>query len=42
VPSTAPSRPSAPAVIAVRLRLVARLAPVADRVRRSRAVSLRM
>ena len=42
VPSTAPPRPSAKAVAAVRFRRVRLLAPVAVRVRRSLAVSLRM
>src|SRR6266581_1435056 len=42
MPSTAPLKPSAPAVAAVRLRRVVPLAPVAARVRRSLAVSLRM
>src|SRR5437764_9205303 len=42
MPSTAPVQPSAPAVAAVRLRRVLLLAPVAARVRRSLAVSLRI
>ena len=42
MPSTAPSRPSAPAVTAVSRRRVELLAPVAVSVRRSLAVSLRI
>src|SRR5690348_17852542 len=42
MPSTAPVKPSAPAVAAVMLRRVRPLAPVAARVRRSPAVSLRI
>ena len=42
MPSTAPIRPSAPAVTAVMVRRVQPSAPVAVRVRRSLAVSLRM
>src|ERR1039457_52244 len=42
VPSTAPRKARAPAVMAVRVRRVMPLAPVAVRVRRSLAVSLRM
>src|SRR5580704_15549964 len=42
VPSTAPASASAPAVTAVIVRRVEPLAPVAARVRRSLAVSLRM
>src|SRR5690348_14822213 len=42
MPSTAPVKPSAPAVAAVMLRRVRPLAPVAARVRRSLAVSLRI
>ncbi len=42
MPSTAPVKPSAPAVVAVRLRRVVPLAPVAARVRRSLAASLRI
>ena len=42
VPSTAPSRPRAPAVAPVIVRRVVLLAPAAASVRRSRAVSLRI
>src|SRR6516165_6439749 len=42
MPSTAPVKPSAPAVAAVMLRRVVLLAPVAARVRRSLADSLRI
>ena len=42
MPSTAPARPSAPAVAAVMVRRVVLLAPVAARVRRSLAASLRI
>src|ERR1700758_5341402 len=42
VPSTAPARASAPAVTPVMMRRVQLLAPVAARVRRSLAVSLRI
>src|SRR5215472_16201410 len=42
MPSSAPVKPSAPAVAAVMLRRVVLLAPVAARVRRSLAASLRI